>query len=61
MKNLGARLTGWLLVLLSIAITLTGFFFICEQGQWIVFPDVDRIRQERVWDYKDWLPGTFWG
>jgi len=51
-----ARLAGWTLVLISIAITLPGFFFMLEQGQWNVFPDVDYYRNERVWDYRDWLP-----
>ncbi|MGC1403172.1 MAG: hypothetical protein WA974_09620 [Thermodesulfobacteriota bacterium] len=54
-----ARLAGWLLILISIAITLPGFFFMREQGQWNVFPDVDYYRQERVWDYRDWLPIHF--
>jgi hypothetical protein len=55
-----ARLTGWILVFISIAIILPGFFFMREQGQWNVFPDVDYYRQERVWDYGDWLPIHFW-
>jgi hypothetical protein len=58
-KSLPAYLTGWILVLISIAITLPGFFFMRHQGQWSVFPDVDRFRQERVWDFRDWLPIHF--
>ncbi len=50
---------GWILIFLSIAITLPSFFFIRQQGQWNVFPDVDRFRQERVWDFRDWLPIHF--
>lgn len=55
-----ARLAGSVLIFISIAITLPGFFFMREQGQWNVFPDVDYYRQERVWDYRDWLPIHFW-
>jgi hypothetical protein len=54
------RLLGWALILISIAIILPGFFFMHEQGQWNVFPDVDDYRQERVWDYGDWLPIHYW-
>jgi hypothetical protein len=46
-------------VFISVAISLPGFFFIHEQGQWNVFPNVDRFRQERVWDCRDWLPMHF--
>ncbi len=58
-KNFMARLSGIILILISIAINLPGFFFLHEQGQWNVFPDVDVYRQERVWDYNDWLPIHF--
>ena len=58
-KKLIAGLIGGILILISVAISLPGFFFIHEQGQWNVFPDVDRYRQERVWDYRDWLPMHF--
>lgn len=47
------------LILVSIAIHLPGFFFLFENGQWNVFPDVDRYSRERVWDYGDWLPIHF--
>ena len=26
---------------------------------WNLFPNVDQYRQERVWDYRDWLPFHF--
>lgn len=58
-RNSLVRLMGWMFVCFSIAITLPGFFFMREQGQWNVFPDVDRFRQERIWDYRDWLPIHF--
>jgi len=58
-KRFSARLTGWALIIISIVISLPGFFFMREQGQWNVFPDVDHYRQERVWDYRDWLPMHF--
>jgi hypothetical protein len=53
------RWLGGLLVLASIAINLPGSFFIHEQSQWNVFPDVDLVRSRRVWDYRDWLPVHF--
>ncbi|OGP52173.1 MAG: hypothetical protein A2Y79_12845 [Deltaproteobacteria bacterium RBG_13_43_22] len=58
-KKPWTRLVGWTLTFISIAITLPGFFFIHEQGQWNVFPDVDYYRNERIWDYCDWLPIHF--
>lgn len=54
-----ARLAGWLLIIMSIAINLPGYFFMHNQGQWNVFPDVDLYRSQRVWDYRDWLPIHF--
>ncbi len=55
-RNFSTRLAGWALIIISITITLPGFFFMLQQGQWNVFPDVDYYRSERVWDYNDWLP-----
>jgi hypothetical protein len=53
------RRTGAVLILISIGINLPGAFYVFEQGQWNMFPNVDLKRQERVWDYKDWLPFHF--
>jgi hypothetical protein len=58
-KKFRTRLVGWALVLISIAINLPGSFFLNEQGAWNLFPNVDYSRQERVWDFKDWLPFHF--
>jgi len=63
----GSGLARWgktILLLLSLAVHLPGFFYLFENEQWNVFPDVDRYQQERVWDYRDWLPihfRHFWG
>jgi hypothetical protein len=58
-KGFLARLAGWTLIIISIIINLPGFFSLHEQGLWNLFPNVDNYRQERVWDYKDWLPVHF--
>ncbi len=58
-KKIWARLVGSLLIAVSIIINLPGSFFLNEQGVWNLFPNVDQYRQERVWDYGDWLPFHF--
>ena len=58
-KKIWARLVGSLLIAASIIINLPGSFFLNEQGVWNLFPNVDQYRQERVWDYGDWLPFHF--
>jgi hypothetical protein len=59
LKNFWARLVGCLLIAASVTINLPGSFFLNEQGLWNLFPNVDDYRQERVWDFGDWLPFHF--
>ncbi|MEW6186578.1 MAG: hypothetical protein AB1585_12660 [Thermodesulfobacteriota bacterium] len=58
-KKAVIRVIGVVLVLISISINLPGAFYVFEQGQWNMFPNVDLRRQERIWDYRDWLPFHF--
>jgi hypothetical protein len=55
-RKIWAKVAGFLLIGFSIAINLPGSFFLSEQGLWNLFPNVDNYREERVWDYLDWLP-----
>jgi hypothetical protein len=58
-KKFWVRLAAGLLVAVSITINLPGSFYLNEQGAWNFFPNVDNYRQERVWDFQDWLPFHF--